>query len=125
MGVTKKAQGSSGATVGSQAMVDQGLKQYLQATTDELYYGDVRVESVTYQDDISKPSNDVVSAQAGMTRLSAMLTERGLEAHRDKTCYLVCGSEGYKTKTNKQLELMPLRFGDFLAKRKNSDKYLD
>ena len=78
-----------------------------------------------HEDDISKPSNDVVSAQAGMTRLSAMLTERGLEAHRDKTCYLVCGSEGYKTKTNKQLELMPLRFGDFLAKRKNSDKYLD
>ena len=47
-----------------------------------------------------------------MTRLSAMLLERGLDAHKDKTCYLVCGSESYKNKTNKQLKIMPLKFGD-------------
>ena len=36
----------------------------------------------------------------------------------------MCGSERYNKKTNKQLEAMPLMFGDFLAKRKTSDKYL-
>ena len=74
-------QGSGGAAVGSQAMVDMGLRQYLAGSTDEFYYGDVRVESAAFQDDIAKPNHDVVSAQVGMTRLAEMLVERGLEAH--------------------------------------------
>ena len=117
-------QGSGAAAIGSQAMVDSGLRQYLAGSQDEIYYGDVRIESAAFQDDISKPCKDVMSAQAGMTRLAAMLTERGLEAHKDKTCYLVCGSKKYKEKTNEQLKMMPLMFGDFIAKRKESDKYL-
>ena len=67
---------------------------------------------------------DVISAQSGMTRLAAMLTERRLEAHKNKTCYIVCGSKEYQTKTNKEPMLMPLMFGEFPAKRKESDKYL-
>ena len=131
MGMTESAQvgalvgqGSGGAAVGSQAMVDMGLRQYLAGSTDEFYYGNVRVESAAFQDDIAKPNHDVMSAQSGMTRLSAMLVERGLEAHRDKTSYLVCGSKEYKKKTEEQLLLMPLRFGEFNVKRKSSDKYL-
>ena len=83
---------------------------------------DVRIESAAFQDD--KPCMDVISAQSGMTELAAMLTERGLEAHKDKTCYIVCGSKEYQTKTNKEPMLMPLMFGEFPAKRKESDKYL-
>ena len=59
-----------------------------------------------------------------MTRLAGFLKERGLDAHPDKTSYLICGTEEFKRKTNKQLEEVPLVFGDFLAKRKISDKYL-
>ena len=117
-------QGSGGAAVGSQAMVDIGLKNYLSGSTDEIYFGEVRMESAAFQDDILKPSSDIFSAQAGMTRLAGLLEERGLDAHPDKTCYLVCGTELYKKKINKQLKDVPLVFGDFPAKRKSSDKYL-
>ena len=110
--------------VGSQAMVDMGLRQYLAGSTDEFYYGDVRVESAAFQDDIAKPNHDVVSAQVGMTRLAEMLVERGLEAHKDKTSYIICGSKAYKKRSEEQLLLMPLRFGDFEVKRKVSDKYI-
>ena len=58
-----------------------------------------------------------------MTRLAGLLEEQGLDAHPDKTSYLVCGSNKYKTKTNKQLKHMPLVFGSFPAKRKVSDKH--
>ena len=131
VGVTESAQvgalvgqGSGGAAIGSQAMVDQALKQYLAGSQDELYYGDVRIESAAFQDDISKPCIDVFTAQSGMTRLAAMLSERGLEVHKDKTCYIVCGGKEYQASTNKQLKMMPLMFGDFPAKRKEADKYL-
>ena len=52
VGISKKAmvgalvgQGSGGAAVGSRAMVDLGIKKYLESSRDEYYYGDVRVES--------------------------------------------------------------------------------
>ena len=45
-------QGSGGAAIGSQAMIDISLKNYLGGSTDEIYYGEVRVESAAFQDDI-------------------------------------------------------------------------
>ena len=59
-----------------------------------------------------------------MTRLAAMLSERDLEAHAEKTGYLVFGSREYKEEVDKQLELVPLMFGEFKARRKGCDKYL-
>ena len=70
-------QGSSGAAVASQAMIDMGLKEYFAGSADEMYYGSVRFESAAFQDDILKPNCDVASAQVGMSRLAAMLGARG------------------------------------------------
>ena len=69
-------------------MIDIGLEKFFGSGKDEIYYGDVQVETAAYQDDILKAS----SAQAGMTRLAGFLEERGLDAHPDQTCYLVCGT---------------------------------
>merc|ERR1719509_344437 len=131
VGLTERAevgalvgQGSAGAAVASQAMVDEGLRQYFSGSADEIYYGRVRFETAAYQDDIAKPSGCVTSAQAGMTRLAAMLGARGLEAHKEKTGYLVYGKKEYKEKVQKELELMPLKFGNFEVVRKQKDKYL-
>ena len=65
-----------------------------------------------------------MTAQSGMTRLAAMLTERGLEAHKDKTSYIICGTQSFRKKTEEQLEMIPLVFGDFRVKRKIFDKYI-
>ena len=53
-----------------------------------------------------------------------MFNEKGLEAHPDKTCYVVFGSKSYKDKVNAQLKTNPLYLGDFQVKRKESDRYL-
>ena len=58
-----------------------------------------------------------------MTRLAAMLAERGLEAHSGKTGYLVFGSEKFKEEVEEELELVPLQFGEFKVVRKESDFY--
>ena len=89
-----------------------------------MYYGEVRFESAAFQDDVSKPSADVIAAQAGMSRLAAMLEDRGLEAHEDKTGYVVFGSRKYKERVKQEEEIIPLQFGRFKTKRKVSDKYL-
>ena len=86
----------------------------LSGSTDDIYYREFRMESAAFQNDILNPSSDIFTAQSGMTRLAGLLKERGLDAHPDKTSYLVCGTEEHKSKTNKQLKEMPLEFGDFL-----------
>ena len=117
-------QGTTGAAVASQAMIDMGLKQYFASSSDEMYYGRVRFETAAYQDDIAKPSGDARTAQAGVTKLATMLEERGLEAHEDKTGYILTGAEKYKAEMKVDLEANPLQLGGFVVKRKQQDKYL-
>jgi hypothetical protein len=117
-------QGSSGAAIASQAMVDMGLKECFAGSSDEMYYGKVRVESAAFQDDICKPNSNTIAAQIGMTRLSYMLSKRGLEAHEDKTGYIVFGNHKYRRERKQEMEVMPLTFGSFQVKEKVQDKYL-
>ena len=53
-----------------------------------------------------------------------MLEERGLKANKDKAGFIVCGTDKYKRRMEKDLETVSLEFGSFIVKRKVSDKYL-
>ena len=60
-----------------------------------------------------------------MTKLSYMCQEKGLEAHPDKTGYiLIKGNRKDVSKIEKELVVNPLKFGDFYMSRKIEDKYL-
>ena len=82
------------------------------------------MEYFVYQDDVGKPSKGVLEAQVANTKLSHMFIEKGLEAHPDKTGFIVFGSKEYKAEINTQLEANPLFLGGLPIKRKESDKYL-
>ena len=117
-------QGTARAALVSQVNLDLGLMDYFQDSKDEIYYGEVRLQPLAYQDDIMRSCEDVMGTQIGNTKLAAMLEEKGLEAHPDKTCFIVCGDKKYKEKIEKDLERNPLMFGDFALKRKEYDRYL-
>jgi hypothetical protein len=87
-------------------------------------YGNVIIRPLAYQDDIMKESKNVMDAQAGNIKLAAMLEDKGLDAHPDKTCFIVCGSKRFRDKTEKDLKANPLMFSSFPVKQKVSDKYL-
>ena len=106
-------QGTAGAALVSQLNLDHGLHTYFGGSADEMYYGGVRCEYFAYQDDIGKPSAGVNEAQAGNVKLSQMFKDKGLEAHPDKTCFVVFGSREFKDKISRQLEANTLLFGDF------------
>ena len=117
-------QGTSGAALVSQVNLDRGLMEYFGGSQDEISYGSVRLQPLAYQDDIMKGSKDVMGAQVGHIRLNAMLQDKGLEAHPDKTCVIVCGSKKYKKKVEQDLAAHPLQFGQFKIKHRESDRYL-
>ena len=117
-------QGTAGAALVSQLNLDHGLHSYFEDSCDEIYYGDVRCEYFAYQDDIGKPSKGAREAQAANIKLAHMFQEKGLEAHPDKTCFIVFGSENFKRKINEQLNANPLQLGNFMVNRRVSDRYL-
>ena len=117
-------QGTAGAALVSQVNLDQGLHQYFGDGGEDLEYGTVKIKPLAYQDDVMKGSKDVLGAQAGNIKLSAMLKDKGLEAHPDKTCFIICGSKNFKEKAEQDLKSNPIMFNTFPVKQKTSDKYL-
>ena len=116
-------QGTAGAALVSQVNRDQGLQQYFGDGEEDLKYGKVNLQPLAYQDDIMKGNKDVLSAQTGNIKFAAMLKEKGLEAHPDKTCYIICGSKRFQEKAENDLRVSPLVFGTFPIKQRVSDKY--
>jgi hypothetical protein len=98
--------------------------RYFGDSDDEIHYGSVRIQPLAYQDDVLRGSKDVTTAQKGNIRLATMLKEKGLEAHQDKTCFIIVGSNIFKENAKKEITENPLIFGDFVLKEKVFDKYL-
>ena len=60
-----------------------------------------------------------------MTKLAFLFEDKGLQAHPDKTCYIVMkGSKKDVNKMENELKLNPIEFGQFVMFRKKEDKYL-
>ena len=117
-------QGTAGAALVSQANLDLGLMEYFANSEDEISYGEVRLQPMAYQDDIMRSSQDVLTTQAGNIKLATMFDEKGLEAHPDKTCFIICGNQKYKDKMESALQRDPIMFGGFAVKQKECDRYL-
>ena len=53
-----------------------------------------------------------------------MLYDKWLQAHEDKTCFIVFGSKEYKEKIKKDLDHSPVMFGKFPVTEPVSEKCL-
>ena len=53
-----------------------------------------------------------------------MFRERLLKCHPTKTCYVLFGTEKWKSKVREELKQSPLMFGSFEMKEKQHDIYL-
>ena len=105
-------QGTAGGALVSQAIIDKGLMEYFGDSQEEIHYGSVRIQPLAYQDDILKGSKDIAAAKVGNIRIAKMLEDKGLEAHPDKTSFIICGSKQFRQKAKDEV------------KEKISDKYL-
>ena len=117
-------QGTTGGALVSQANLDVGLMEYFQDSQDDIRYGSVKLQPLAYQDDILKGSKDVLSTQVGNVKLAAMFADKGLEAHPDKTSFIVCGSKKYKQNVMEDLKRNALMFGNFNIKQREYDRYI-
>ena len=117
-------QGSTGAGLISQANIGLGLQKHFGETVEVAQYGDIRIQPLAWQDDLGVPNENVSMARNNNKRMEEMLMEKLLEAHPDKSVYIVTGSSSFKKKVREELKNSPLVFGTFNMKEKESEKYL-
>ena len=119
-------QGSGGASLVSQLKVDSGLNYYFSGSGDEECYGGVRLQPLSWQDDVLGLGSEARLVQASLNRLSYFVDESQLEVHPDpsKSSYMLLGNKKYTrcivSETNKQ----PLMVGKVTLKRSESLTYL-
>ena len=89
-------QGTAGAGLVSQANLDHGLNGYFKSSKDVIYFGETRIEPLSYQDDVAAPCLSVDMARTQATMLASLMKEKTLQAHPDKTGYLILGTEKKK-----------------------------
>ena len=118
------AQGSGGAALASQADIGRGVSDYFRRSPYEASYGSVRIQPQSFQDDVLRVAPSASSARAGNVLFARMFRERLLSCHPTKTCYVLFGTEKWKSKVREEFKESPLMFGSFEMKEKEQDIYL-
>ena len=117
-------QGSRGAALVSQLKVDKVVDSYFSGSTDEECYGGVRLQPLSWQDDLLGMAEDASRVQASMTRLAYAMAESQLTVHPDKSGYIMYGKKKYREQVSKETEEDPVKFGDIPMKKMEQMKYL-
>lgn len=117
-------QGSSGAALVSQRYLDHTIDYYFKDSSDEDYYGELRLQPLLFQDDLIRSTVNVANTRAGNTRLDTSLKEMALESHPTKSGYLVCGSRQFKKLVEEETKEDPIMLGSIPLQRKAAVTYL-
>ena len=118
-------QGSVGTALVSSLNLDLEVNEYFDNSTDELYYGRVRVQPLLYQDDIIRAATSRDRAQSVNLRIEAIMKSKQLEVHPDKSCFLLLANQNRKNLIVEEIRSNPLTYGnDFEIKNKSQEKYL-
>ena len=65
-------QGTAGAGLVSQENLDHGLNGYFKSSKEVMYFGDTRIQPLSYQDDVAAPCLSVDMARAQATLLASL-----------------------------------------------------
>ena len=85
-------QGGGGAALASALNLDRRLDTYFRGSKDAECYGRIKLQPLTYIDDIMRGTKDLTCLRAGNVKLDCVLRQKQLETHPSKSCYLVKSS---------------------------------
>lgn len=117
-------QGGGGAALASALNLDLGLESYFGGSNDEDCYGNVRLQPLTYIDDVNRSSPTLNSVRAGNIKFSSLAKEKQLKYHPKKSCYLVYGPDSFKAKVQLEALEEPVQLGKDIIQEKQEEKYL-
>ena len=117
-------QGSVGGGLISSLNLAVPIERYFKNSEDEVSYGDIAMNPIIYQDDLSRVATSVASAQAGIDRIEECMETKMLDLHKDKSCFIVFGKGKCLENMNSELKKNPLTLYGKPMVRKCKEKYL-
>ena len=101
-----------------------GVHDQFQNSNNEAQYVNIQLGPLLFQDDVSRLSHTVESAQEGNDRMEAMAERKLLDFNLDKSCVLVIGKKKPREELMKKVKRTPITLCGNLMKMVNSEKYL-
>ena len=117
-------QGTGGAGLVSAANLDLGLQNEFNHSSDVLYYGNVRIQPISYQDDVGSVCTSAKMVRKQAEKMTNMLKYKTLHAHPDKSGYLLLGSPTFINIIQDEIKQNPIYLNNFVLKCKTEEKYL-
>ena len=116
--------GGGGAALASALNLDLWIESYFQGSQDEDCYGTVRLQPLSYIDDVNRSSVSLNSVRAGNMKFASLAAVKQLKYHPRKSCYLVYGSENFKAQVQTEAEEEPVMLEENVIQEKPEEKYL-
>ena len=117
-------QGTIGGAIVSAGTLDDGVSEIFETSRDEICYGKVKINPLLYQDDILRMTTTHFGAQAGLSKVEAVMRLKSLEVHPDKYFHLLIGNKKNLDLIRNQIEKNPLKYMNKPIKEKKSEKWL-
>ena len=86
--------------------------------------GEVRLNSLILQDDISRVNDTLKDARKGCKMLDNTLKRKLLSVNYDKSKFLVIGSKKYRNKILQDIDKAPMKMGGVVIDHSEKEKYL-
>ena len=115
-------QGTAGAGLVSAANLDLGLQKEFNHIKDVMYYAQVRVQPLSYQDDVGSLCTSVTMLRKQANKMTDMFKQKTLNAHPDKSGYLILGSQSFTDNMKQQLKQDSIYLNKFNLKHKTQEK---
>ena len=118
------AQGSIGGGLVSSCNLDYSVNRFFQDSEKEIYYRDIKLQPLIYQDDLARFSNSIREANDGNVKIEAVMEGKLLDLHKDKSCFLVFGNTKQKENFSTECSETPIKLYNERMKEKVREKYL-
>ena len=118
------SQGSIGGGLISAINLDYSINRFFINSTNEVFFHDIKLAPLIYQDDLGKFSSSRMDAQAGNDKIQACMESKLLDLHQDKSCYILIGNKKVTKEISEELSLCPLTLYGKRMKEKIQEKYL-
>ena len=102
------SQGSIGGGLISAINLDYSVNRFFFNSSKEVYYHDVRLQPIIYQDDLGRFSSSRMAAQAGKDKIEARMETKLPDLHQDMSCFILIGNKNTTENLSSELELCPL-----------------
>jgi hypothetical protein len=107
-----------GGALASALNIDEEINTYFEDSPVEMCYGSLRLQPVSFQDDVLRVCGDRDSAQEGFNRLEAVFKSKLLNIHPTKSCYLLFGNNKTKKRIENEIAERPLIYDNFAVTEK-------